>query len=96
MKVRLSRRAALVGAASLLAGPVVAQGSYPDRPIRVVVPAGAGGPTDVVTRILQPHLSRILGQLSAAGLIQVHGRKVEIPDVARLRDACRPGLDSGR
>jgi CRP-like cAMP-binding protein len=32
------------------------------------------------------HLSRILGQLSAAGLIRVHGRKVEIPDAERLRD----------
>ena len=31
------------------------------------------------------HLSRILGQLSAAGLLQVRGRKLEIPDVARLR-----------
>jgi len=38
------------------------------------------------------HLSRILGQLSAAGLIRVRGRTVEIPDTARLRDACRPGL----
>jgi len=42
--------------------PVAAQASYPDRPIRLVVPAGAGGPTDVVARILQPHLSQILGQ----------------------------------
>jgi CRP-like cAMP-binding protein len=32
------------------------------------------------------HLSRILRQLSAEGLIQVRGRKVEIPDVARLRN----------
>jgi CRP-like cAMP-binding protein len=31
------------------------------------------------------HLSRVLGQLSAAGLIRVRGREVEIPDVARLR-----------
>src|SRR6185436_18836438 len=60
--VRLGRRAALVGAASLAAAPAWAQAGYPDRPIRLVVPAGAGGPTDVVTRILQPHLSRILGQ----------------------------------
>jgi CRP-like cAMP-binding protein len=32
------------------------------------------------------HLSRILAQLSAAGLIRVRGRRVEIPDTARLRD----------
>src|SRR6476661_6728446 len=58
----MQRRAMLAGAVSLVAGPAAAQASYPDRPIRLVVPAGAGGPTDVVTRILQPHLSRILGQ----------------------------------
>jgi len=60
--VRLGRRAALVGAASLAAAPAWAQAGYPERPIRLVVPAGAGGPTDVVARILQPHLSQILGQ----------------------------------
>jgi len=60
--VKLGRRAALAGAVSLLAGAAAAQATYPDRPIRLVVPAGAGGPTDVVARILQPHLSQILGQ----------------------------------
>jgi tripartite-type tricarboxylate transporter receptor subunit TctC len=60
--VKLSRRAALAGTASLMAGAAAAQASYPDRPVRLVVPAGAGGPTDVVARILQPHLSQILGQ----------------------------------
>ena len=62
MTFRMQRRAMLAGAASLVAGPAAAQASYPDRPIRLVVPAGAGGPTDVVARILQPHLSRLLGQ----------------------------------
>jgi len=32
------------------------------------------------------HLSRVLRELSTEGLIQVHGRKVEIPDTARLRE----------
>jgi len=58
----LGRRAALAGTVSLMAGAAVAQATYPDRPIRLIVPAGAGGPTDVVARILQPHLSQILGQ----------------------------------
>jgi tripartite-type tricarboxylate transporter receptor subunit TctC len=60
--VKLGRRAALAATVSLIAGGAAAQSGYPDRPIRLVVPAGAGGPTDVVARILQPHLSRILGQ----------------------------------
>lgn len=62
MTIRFGRRAALAGAASLAVWPAAAQAGYPDRPIRLVVPAGAGGPTDVVARILQPHLSQILGQ----------------------------------
>lgn len=32
------------------------------------------------------HLSRILGELARAGLIEVAGRKVSIPDASRLRD----------
>lgn len=32
------------------------------------------------------HLSRILRHLAAEGLIRVHGRRLEIPDLARLRD----------
>jgi tripartite-type tricarboxylate transporter receptor subunit TctC len=35
---------------------------YPDRPITFVVPFAAGGPTDVVARIVGDHMSRTLGQ----------------------------------
>ena len=59
----IGRRQALVAAMGVaLSSRAMAQSGYPDRPIRLVVPAGAGGPTDVVARILQPHLSQILGQ----------------------------------
>ena len=40
--------------------PAAAQ--YPDKPITVVVPFAAGGPTDVVTRLLGDHMSRTLRQ----------------------------------
>src|SRR5258708_5151145 len=39
-----------------------AQQPYPTRPITVVVPFAAGGPTDVMTRILCQHMSQTLGQ----------------------------------
>ncbi|MFB3818263.1 MAG: tripartite tricarboxylate transporter substrate-binding protein [Candidatus Methylomirabilales bacterium] len=48
-------------ALGLLAGPVQAQ-NYPTRPITVIVPFAAGGPTDVVARIVGDHMSRSLGQ----------------------------------
>lgn len=34
----------------------------------------------------QEHLSRILHSLSAQGLISVHGKRISIPDLARLKD----------
>lgn len=36
--------------------------SYPDKPIRIVVPFTAGSPNDVVARVLAPRLSARLGQ----------------------------------
>jgi tripartite-type tricarboxylate transporter receptor subunit TctC len=39
-----------------------AQGNYPQRPITMVVPFAAGGPTDVIARIVGDHMSRTLGQ----------------------------------
>lgn len=36
--------------------------SYPARPVTVVVPFPAGGPSDVVARIVTEHMSRTLGQ----------------------------------
>src|SRR6266403_3118173 len=57
--------ASIVVAAGLLIAPGLsasAQQPYPTRPIVVVVPFAAGGPTDVLTRILGQHMSQTLGQ----------------------------------
>jgi tripartite-type tricarboxylate transporter receptor subunit TctC len=52
--------AALVAIAAA-AGAAVAQ-DYPSRPITVIVPFAAGGPTDVIARIVGDHMSKTLGQ----------------------------------
>jgi tripartite-type tricarboxylate transporter receptor subunit TctC len=47
-------------ASVLLGAPAYAQ--YPNRPITIIVPFAAGGPTDVVARLVGEHMSRTLGQ----------------------------------
>ncbi len=42
--------------------PAVAQSAYPARPITLVVPFAAGGPNDVMSRIVGEHMGRTLGQ----------------------------------
>ena len=57
-------RLAVLALATLAAGfaEQVAAQPYPNKPITVIVPFAAGGPTDVVTRIVGEHMSRTLGQ----------------------------------
>ena len=52
-----------VGAMSLLAmNPAYTAESFPARPLRIVVPTGAGGVTDVVARVVAQRLGERLGQ----------------------------------
>jgi tripartite-type tricarboxylate transporter receptor subunit TctC len=56
----LTRRNLLLGLA-VAAAPALAD-DYPNRIIRMIVPFGAGGPTDVFTRVLGEELRKSLGQ----------------------------------
>jgi tripartite-type tricarboxylate transporter receptor subunit TctC len=61
----ISRRSALVGgltAGAMFPALARAQAGFPSRPVRVVVPFGAGGVTDVTTRIVSDKLSEKFGQ----------------------------------
>jgi tripartite-type tricarboxylate transporter receptor subunit TctC len=53
--------AACAALLTIAAMPASAQ-PYPSRPITVVVPFPAGGPSDVVARIVAEHMGKVLGQ----------------------------------
>lgn len=56
----LTRRATLLaclGAAGFAAGARAQETAFPTRPVRIIVPFAAGGPTDVIVRIIAEALS---------------------------------------
>lgn len=56
------RRACLTLSALVMSGSVSAQGSWPDRPIRLVVPYPPGASTDALGRLVAQKVSAALGQ----------------------------------
>jgi tripartite-type tricarboxylate transporter receptor subunit TctC len=54
-------RAVLLLSLCVLASAAGAQG-YPARPVSLVVPFSAGGPTDTIARIMAERMTRVLGQ----------------------------------
>ena len=60
--MRLTATLAAVLGLCAAAAPALAQDRFPSRPIRFVVPFAAGGPSDIVARVIAPHMAASLGQ----------------------------------
>jgi tripartite-type tricarboxylate transporter receptor subunit TctC len=62
MTIQLPRRAALTLPFTSLATPALAQSTWPDRPVNVIVPFAPGGTPDIGARLVAPRMSEFLGQ----------------------------------
>ncbi len=83
----ITRRATL--ALPLLATPAIstawAQGSFPNRPITLMIPFAAGGPTDMIARLMAEGMSKELGQPVAAENVTGAGGTIAAARVAASR-----------
>ncbi|MFZ2066404.1 MAG: tripartite tricarboxylate transporter substrate binding protein [Xanthobacteraceae bacterium] len=60
--VSRSVRVLALGVALVAAGPSWAAGAYPDHPVKIIAPFAAGGPSDIIGRILADKLTSSLKQ----------------------------------
>lgn len=87
----LFRRALLTGtliasaalASALPVASVQAQAAYPSKPITLVVPAAAGGPTDTVARLIAESMTKTLGQTVVVENVGGAGGTIGMAKVAR-------------
>ena len=100
-KTLLSRRRVLTAAAGLSAAAIVPRSSLadwkPTETIRIIVPAAAGGSTDVMGRLLAAHLQSAWGQSAVVENRSGGGGTIGTNEVIRQKGdghtilICNPG-----
>ena len=84
---------AATAASGLAAMPFGAMAqAYPSKPITVVVPFAAGGPTDALARILCQRMGEALGQLYVAEAFPPEAKEKALALVKNVRATLRERL----
>src|SRR4051812_41401279 len=88
------RRRKLLRAALLpLAAPRLASAAeFPARPVRIIVPYGPGGSSDIVARILAQHATELSGQ---SFLVENRGGGASVPGTQAVLTAAPDGYTIG-
>src|SRR5450631_2919999 len=60
--MRVYKKAILIAACVLALPALAAAQAYPNRPIKLIVPFPAGGPNDIIARVVGEKMSSLLGQ----------------------------------
>lgn len=76
---------ATLGTLGALPQAALAQGKYPDKAVRLVIPFAAGGSTDVMGRLFASRMGPILGQPIVVDLKPGGGGAIGMAEVARAR-----------
>jgi tripartite-type tricarboxylate transporter receptor subunit TctC len=81
----MQRRALLALPGAFLASPALAQPGFPQRPLTLLVPFAAGGPTDMIGRLLAEGMAKDLGQPVAVENVTGAGGTIAAARVAQAR-----------
>src|SRR5262249_33220875 len=76
-------RAIIALAAVLVASTAIAQPSYPDKPIRMLAGFPAGGPSDIVARLIGDKLTEALGKPVVVEVLTGAGGTIATDRVAK-------------
>ena len=83
IELRTLQRAVIAGVLACLACGAQAEDAFPTRPMSMVVPFAAGGPTDILARVVGQHMGNTLGQAVVIEDVTGAGGTIGAAKVAR-------------
>jgi tripartite-type tricarboxylate transporter receptor subunit TctC len=93
--MRLTRRGLVAAAATLAATPAVAQPTWPDRPVRVIVAFPGGSTPDIAARAVASHFQQAFGQPFVVENRAGAGGAIGTDAVAKATDGYTLGVSIG-